>query len=231
MPSVYRPTDCAIRAVFLENCSLLMDIILIEGEVAMEPIWAVGDVHGCSIELIELLGMIDRHPLKGKIVFLGDYVARGPDSRGVLDIVMQETKRGNIALLGNHDLMLANAYNRQRLQGWDVLFGRGIFQSFGDIKHAGEIPSEYIDFINNLQCEYDTQDFMFCHTIGIRVPQNKVIVCGHDSNHQVVFKDKLIRCDTGAGSGGKLSAVECYSHTVISVDCPHRKVMSKECEP
>ncbi|GGS12152.1 metallophosphoesterase [Deinococcus sedimenti] len=68
---------------------------------------AIGDVHGCLAELNELLAQIspDRH-----LVFLGDYVDRGPDNRGVLARVraLVEARRAT-ALLGNHDQLMIDS--------------------------------------------------------------------------------------------------------------------------
>lgn len=70
---------------------------------------AVGDVHGCSKALAALIGAIE--PTRDDtIVMLGDYVNRGPDSRGVLDTLIELQRRCRlIPILGNHDEMLLQA--------------------------------------------------------------------------------------------------------------------------
>lgn len=67
----------------------------------------VGDVHGCSAEL---LGLLDRVAFSSgdRLVFVGDLVARGPDSRGVLDIARTT---GAVIVRGNHE---------QKLISWHV---------------------------------------------------------------------------------------------------------------
>lgn len=70
---------------------------------------AVGDVHGCSKALKAIIEAIepDRHDT---IVMLGDYVNRGPDSRGVLDALADLRRRCRLVpILGNHDEMLLQA--------------------------------------------------------------------------------------------------------------------------
>jgi hypothetical protein len=59
----------------------------------------IGDVHGCSEELLLLLRACDHQPAD-KVVFVGDLVAKGPDSRGVLAIVRDLSAQ---SVLGNHD--------------------------------------------------------------------------------------------------------------------------------
>jgi len=72
----------------------------------------VGDVHGCSAELEELVGGFGDHP-ETRWVFVGDLVARGPDSLGVLRRVRE---LGAQAVLGNHELRLLEV-RRARSRG------------------------------------------------------------------------------------------------------------------
>src|SRR5437762_13737020 len=70
---------------------------------------AIGDVHGCSRALEALLHTIRPRP-DDVIVTLGDYVNRGPDSRGVLDrLIALERQCHLVPLLGNHDQKLLAA--------------------------------------------------------------------------------------------------------------------------
>ena len=87
------------------------------------PIYfAIGDVHGEAEKLRQLHGAIlDRIAFEGraaKIVHLGDYVDRGPDSRGVIDQVMALEARFEsapavevVSLMGNHEQMMLDAYD------------------------------------------------------------------------------------------------------------------------
>ena len=70
---------------------------------------AIGDIHGCARSLDKLLSVVQPQP-EDLIVALGDYVDRGPDSRGVLDRVIALHAAGRlIALRGNHDLMMLHS--------------------------------------------------------------------------------------------------------------------------
>ena len=78
----------------------------------MSKIFTIGDIHGCSKPLAELLEKIA--PLLTKddtIIFIGDYIDRGPDSKGVIDIVLRLKSEHSrvITLLGNHEHMLLGA--------------------------------------------------------------------------------------------------------------------------
>ena len=67
---------------------------------------AIGDIHGCSGALDALLSAVAVQP-DDTLVTLGDYVDRGPDSRGVLDrLIALCRSRYVVALRGNHDQMM-----------------------------------------------------------------------------------------------------------------------------
>ncbi|MDQ2645633.1 MAG: metallophosphoesterase, partial [Myxococcota bacterium] len=71
----------------------------------------IGDVHGCAAELSELLERLG--PRQGdQVVFVGDLVARGPDSPGVLRLIRE---LGGRAVRGNHEerLLAARAARRK----------------------------------------------------------------------------------------------------------------------
>lgn len=97
------------------------------------PFDVIGDVHGCRAELESLLALLGyavardgdgracaaRHPDGRRAVFVGDLVDRGPDTPGVLRLVMGMSAAGAaLAVPGNHDDKL-----RRALQGHDVRIG------------------------------------------------------------------------------------------------------------
>ncbi len=66
--------------------------------------WVIGDVHGMRLALESLLAVVSKRDASPRWLFAGDYVNRGPDSRGVLDLL---TKLPNAAFVrGNHDDIL-----------------------------------------------------------------------------------------------------------------------------
>jgi len=77
------------------------------------PLVAVGDLHGRREELVRLVDALARRPEwpDCAVVFLGDYVDRGPDSRGTIDLVLELLRRpaGGSAVMGNHDLALVRS--------------------------------------------------------------------------------------------------------------------------
>lgn len=83
---------------------------------------AIGDIHGCHEQLLQMLETLEAFYSGGKIVFLGDYIDRGPDSRSVVDRVMAGPTKPDwewIALKGNHEAMMVAAVGAgDHVAGW-----------------------------------------------------------------------------------------------------------------
>jgi len=80
--------------------------------------FAIGDIHGDLEQLRNLLARLGPLGRDDKLVFLGDYVDRGPDSRGVIDFIRFELPKTGaqiVALRGNHE----DAWLRVLDEGWD----------------------------------------------------------------------------------------------------------------
>jgi serine/threonine protein phosphatase 1 len=67
--------------------------------------YAIGDIHGCLDKVLRLLEVIRYDPAADRLIFLGDYIDRGPDSKGVLDLMLQlqQDNSRNVFLMGNHE--------------------------------------------------------------------------------------------------------------------------------
>ena len=87
-------------------------------------ILAIGDIHGEYGKLVDLYGKIGFNPAEDLLVFLGDYIDRGPEPLEVLDWMMKREDAPNIVMLrGNHEQMMLDHYvpkARQKTLGWDV---------------------------------------------------------------------------------------------------------------
>src|SRR5436190_20525021 len=96
----------------------------------MSRVLAIGDVHGCSRALDLLLTDLD--PRDGDtVVTLGDYIDRGPDSKGVLDRLLGLHRAGRlVALRGNHEIMMLAARQSQSdMAYWPHFGGRETLHS------------------------------------------------------------------------------------------------------
>src|SRR5947199_263996 len=93
---------------------------------------AIGDIHGCSKALDAVLDAIAVRP-DDVVVTLGDYIDRGPDSKGVLDRLIDLAGRCHLVpILGNHDQMLLEVRSGKYPVQWFLDIGGGAtFASYG----------------------------------------------------------------------------------------------------
>ena len=86
-----------------------------------DRIIAIGDIHGCSTALDAILRLVEPGP-EDTVVTLGDYIDRGPDSKGVLDLLLRLKSRCHLVpLMGNHEeIMLDARQSRSGFEFWNV---------------------------------------------------------------------------------------------------------------
>jgi serine/threonine protein phosphatase 1 len=128
--------------------------------------FAVGDVHGCLKTLRKLVEDIIQLERRDTLILLGDYIDRGPDSKGVLDYLLHlmEARYCIKPLLGNHEEMLLNAVagggTERRL--WTGNGGLGTLEQFG-VLYPQNIPQLYIDFLSSLPSILVDDQHVFVH--------------------------------------------------------------------
>ena len=113
----------------------------------MPKTYAIGDIHGCNQQLIALLSTLNIQS-DDTLIFLGDVIDRGADSKGVLDTIMQYQILCHVILIkGNHEeMMLGAVYEREYLKDWLKFGGTETLQSFGvttDLQGLLQIPYVY----------------------------------------------------------------------------------------
>lgn len=129
-------------------------------------IYAVGDVHGCAAELEMLIKKleIDRDTL---VIFLGDYVDRGTDSRRVIDLVLELRERCEvIALMGNHEAMFIDFLERPESIGSGLFILNGGSSTLANYAGPGgsfDIPQTHIEFLKSLKLFHETETHFFVH--------------------------------------------------------------------
>ncbi|MEO0939560.1 MAG: metallophosphoesterase family protein [Pseudomonadota bacterium] len=156
----------------------------------MPPIYAVGDIHGQIGQLERVLELIERDG-GGQVVFLGDYVDRGPDSRGVIQKLVDGVAAGRdwVCLKGNHDrqfewfldtpakhdphLLIGFHWFHERIGGVQTMESYGLslpdqtrFKDFG-LAAQEVVPQSHVDFLRGLHLSYEAGDLFFCHA-GIK---------------------------------------------------------------
>jgi len=129
-----------------------------------EHLIAIGDIHGCSKALSTLLDTIQPTQLD-TIVTLGDYIDRGPDSRGVIEQLLALPDRCTlIPIFGNHEEMLFNATkSASEMRFWLDFGGRATLDSYGIQDEVGRIAEDHIRFLQNCKDCYETGSHFFAH--------------------------------------------------------------------
>jgi serine/threonine protein phosphatase 1 len=125
---------------------------------------AVGDIHGCLTALRAVLEAIDPRP-DDMLITLGDYVDRGPDSRGVIDeLIALKSRCRLVALMGNHDEMFLEicAGRKEVLQEWLPFGGDATLASYGGGVPEG-VPKAHLDFLRACRSSYETQRHLYVH--------------------------------------------------------------------
>lgn len=151
-------------------------------------VYAIGDVHGCLAELRSLMESIktDCGYFNGetRLVFVGDFVDRGPDSKGVIDFLVSGNLPGDRHhfLMGNHEEAMLQVLegDTESLSGWLRFGGAQTLESYGinrvEIYRSGidlpvlmrqAIPHTHADFLRRLEDQVRIGDYLFVHA-GIR---------------------------------------------------------------
>jgi serine/threonine protein phosphatase 1 len=158
---------------------------------AGEAVYAIGDVHGRLDLLEDLLTRIridaNRHAASGRrLIFLGDYIDRGAESRGVVERLLQDPLPGfeTVRLMGNHEeAMLAFLDGESDGLDWLAFGGLETLMSYGvplrRFPHASDamaglrsalaavVPVAHVDLLRGCLLHYSVGDYVFVHA-GVR---------------------------------------------------------------
>jgi serine/threonine protein phosphatase 1 len=209
-------------------------------------LFVIGDVHGCASELKTLLNKLPLTP-QSTVVFLGDYIDRGPDSNEVVETILKLRRFCRVVTLtGNHEAMLADFLADPESQGAGMFIyngGGATLASYADEHGNYEIPEHHLRFFAELSLSHENDDFFFVHAgvpdvpleeldaakhrremLWIRrtfhrstFPWKKMIVHGHSPVPHVHFAPRRINVDTGCVYDQVLTAVELPSRKIYSV--------------
>ena len=210
----------------------------------VENFFAIGDIHGNLSHLEQLLEKIKPalNQEKDTLVFLGDYIDRGPASKGVVDFILQLRKDlpHIVCLKGNHEDMLLDWVLNGK--NYDLYLYNGGAATIKSYSPDGEfkLPQEHLDFFTSLLLYYETEKYIFVHA-GIRggIPleeqdphdliwirdefilsphdYGKTVVFGHTPLQRVFIAPNKIGIDTGAVYGGTLTCLELPAQRFYSV--------------
>lgn len=132
---------------------------------------AIGDIHGCVKTLEQLLIKVSPTP-DDTLIFLGDYIDRGPNSMGVIDYIIQLQEQYIIVCLrGNHEQMMLDASRDYQLFDlWVRNGGDATLRSFG-VEHINKIPQKYVEWLEQLSYYFVTEKEIYVHAgINTNIP-------------------------------------------------------------
>jgi serine/threonine protein phosphatase 1 len=186
-------------------------------------LFAIGDIHGCPDELAVMLKAIK--PREGDtVVFVGDYVDRGPSARDAVEIVidLQKGPAEVVTLKGNHEDMLLSFLGFRGHYGESFLFNGGAqtMDSYNvaepDLDHAIEhLPPEHLKFYRGLSLSYLRPPYFFVHA-GI-LPARQLEE--QDSEDLLWIRQEFIFNPHDAG------AIVVFGHTPmrgVMIDLPYK---------
>lgn len=199
--------------------------------------FVIGDIHGHRLALESLIKALPISD-EDRLIFLGDYVDKGPDVKGTLEFLSQLSSRpSTVFLRGNHDQMLIDAHrDPSKFSIWECLAGEAPLASYGagdsdELIHR--VPSPHWLFLEEACVDYfETKDFIFVHggirpdrapaeeeierlqwtTLSMAEPHQsgKTVICGHTRSEsgRIVDLGHTICIDTGITKSGFLTCLE-----------------------
>ncbi len=178
-----------------------------------------------------------------KVIFLGDYIDRGPQSKEVIEFLKTLKKNYDVVLLkGNHEDMLLRCVENGDCFPWER---NGCAATISNYDGVENIKKE-LDFFKSLKPYHEEGKYLFVHggvkpgipledqqefdMIWIRdefiYSENplpgKIVVFGHTPFKEVLIMEDKIGIDTGCVYGNKLSAIRLDDMKVFSVNCGGR---------
>jgi serine/threonine protein phosphatase 1 len=203
-----------------------------------ERIIAIGDIHGCARALEALLQTIQ--PTANDLVIpLGDVVDRGPDSKQVVEILLQLRNACQLRpVLGNHEEMLLSVLVRnQPPHTWIQCGGTSTLDSYGFDGDLRVIPDEHVEFLKSFENAVETETHFFVHgnynpevPVAEQLPRilrwtslheflpgphhsGRIAIVGHtpDKSGEVFFLRHLHCLDTYCHGGQWLTAMDVVS--------------------
>ncbi|MDE2730716.1 MAG: metallophosphoesterase family protein [Bacteroidota bacterium] len=191
---------------------------------------AIGDIHGCARTLETLIETLMPGPTD-HLVFLGDYVDRGPDSCGVINLLVELEQSYRCTFLrGNHEAYMLQWCETGSCEDWLLYGGHSTLQSYRRTKGAVRVPEHHVGFLSRTQFFLDTPRYLFVHgglEPSLTVEQNlkssnpevfmccrahlrvrrvvweKCVVFGHTPVPEPILTEHMIGLDTGCVFAGR----------------------------
>ena len=135
---------------------------------------AIGDVHGMYEKLIKLMDKIRFNPDEDLLIFLGDYIDRGPAPGRCLQYIFalqQQYPDVVVCLMGNHEVMMSSYFMQKRGSYNNLIVDyAGSWLDNGGLETLKQLDEmdadtkeELLQWVMNLPVKYQYQDYFFCH--------------------------------------------------------------------
>ena len=211
-----------------------------------EKTFVIGDIHGHLDMLKRLIDKIPWRPGKNSLIFVGDYIDRGPDSKAVVDCILNLIGMDPevTCLLGNHEAMLLDYLAGRNQDIYLANKGFTTLKNYLADKPEGEaslIPDNHLSFYRSLRPFMELGNYYVVHAgfrpgieierqavedmLWIREPFissnydfGKKVVFGHTPFSRPLVTDNKIGIDTGAAYGNRLTCIELPEERFYSVN-------------
>ena len=215
--------------------------LFISASAIADNSWVIADTHGCIKTLTALYDKIK----PSRLYMLGDYIDRGPDSKGVIDFIRRH--KNIVPIMGNHEDMLLQAYdsNDARIVSWWKSNGGDATLKSFKVKKVRDIPEDYIEWARTLPLFRRFGDKILSHAgvdyhsgkppfrntetnkdavlwnRSVNPPDHRTLIVGHTPVSVAVMKRSLqsnkIFLDCGCAYGGKLAALRLSDLAVVTI--------------
>lgn len=123
---------------------------------------AVGDIHGCFYSLQRLMDKLELQETD-QLVFLGDYIDRGKQSKAVIDYLLKLREwYACFFLMGNHERMFLDFLKTREPRLWLQNGGTATLESYGS-KDGLDLPEKHITFMQSCRYHIETKHYFFAH--------------------------------------------------------------------
>ena len=199
-------------------------------------IFIIGDIHGCLDMLKRMLDKIQWQPDKDRLIFVGDYIDRGDDPKGVVDYILELEKLSSLiqCIVGNHEAAFLDYLSGKEKKLFLMNGGYRTLESY-DVTREGPdnhlVPASHMDFYNSLENYLELEEYYVVHAgfrPGVPLPEQsfedliwirdpfifspydfgKRVIFGHTPFSEPLVLENKIGLDTGAVYGNKLTCLE-----------------------